>query len=109
MIVYFETIDNNFFNIKTFDDVDELFDWVNFDIEEFIEYCMWFDEQKCFRDVIKKSNDWINIIAWVLNDNEYLNHNETLIDIINCFKKSEWYKNYMRTNKLNRIIYDSLF
>jgi len=117
MIVSFDIIDDDIYNIKTFDNYSDLLIWLG-DIgddqvekyceeeDEYIKSGKWFYDQRCNIGEIlsKKTNKKYYRVSWILNDNEYLKYEEEIIESIDAFKKTKWYKNYMRIYKLNRIL-----
>lgn len=94
MIVSFSI---NMNNIKTFDNINMFLNHFNFLNRKMIVDSFYNGNALYFLD------NGIHIM-WELNDNSYLKYDNFLTLHINMFKKTKWYKIYMRINKLNRIL-----
>ena len=104
MIVSFDVYPDIILNIKTFDKLCDLsghIDLMKCQSQHFYE---GFEKNKCATEIKYINNKYLCRVIWLMNDNEYLKNVENIINMINCFKKTEWYITYMRHTKLNRIL-----
>jgi len=104
MIVSFDVYPDMISNIKTFDKLCDSSDYIDLKEYQLSHFNKEFQKNKWVTKIIYINNKYVCRVIWLMNDNEYLNHYENIINMINCFKQTEWYINYMRYNKLNRII-----
>jgi hypothetical protein len=100
MIVYFEILRYNIGNIKICENIYELLDYLDDHDEEYQKYIDYFNKHNYLE--FYYSNKGAHQIIW--NMNKSTDAIRYIGKYIEIFKNSEWYINYMRTNKLNRIL-----
>jgi len=100
MIVYFEIRGDKIGNVKICEDFYDLLDYLDDHDVEYQKYIDYFNIHNFLE--FYYSNKGVHQIIW--NINKSTDAIRYIGKYIEIFKKTEWYINYMRTKKLNRLI-----
>lgn len=109
MIVAFKITQERCYDIKLYDSFIQVYNEKKYEIDDFRMGYFYLNGQfiryQCY---ISSISTMIRLVIWELNTNKHLNMLHGGVNVaknkIDIFKKSEWYINYMREMKLNKII-----